>query len=271
VSHASDKKGLLSMPLLEMCEACHDEQFDEINGKGIRSRHAMAIKGKACLSCHTSHSSSHAKLLTVASRATCLSCHTDPVKAGKHTLPGMKAQLAKKHVHGPTEDEDCTECHSPHGSKQVTLLKHAYPASFYSAFASDAYALCFECHDAELVTVADTDEHTEFRNAKRNLHHLHVNKKTKGRSCRTCHAAHASDQPSQIRNSVPFGSSGWSIPIRFQKTEDGGSCQSGCHEPRRYDREKTIDTAIPVVRPKSPKPEPEPKPGPAERAKPPEK
>jgi len=28
----------------------------------------------------------------------------------------------------------------------------------------------------------------------------------------------------------------WSLPIQFQKTETGGGCQPGCHQPLAYDR-----------------------------------
>ena len=39
-----------------------------------------------------------------------------------------------------------------------------------------------------------------------------------------------------IRTSVPFGSSGWKLPIRYTKTKHGGKCKVGCHVPREYDR-----------------------------------
>jgi predicted CXXCH cytochrome family protein len=247
VPHTSDEKGLLSMPVLEMCEACHDEVFEAAKSKDMASRHSVVLQGKACLSCHTPHVSKHKKLLTVASRPMCLNCHSKDVKHGERTIPNLTDQLAKENVHGPAEDEDCTECHTAHGSKYPTLLSRTYPTGFYAPFDPKSYELCFECHDAELATEAETDEATEFRNGPNNLHHLHVNKTVKGRSCRTCHSSHASDQPKQIRKSVPFGKMGWAIPIIFQENENGGTCNTGCHEPRRYDREKALDTAVPVA------------------------
>jgi len=75
----------------------------------------------------------------------------------------------------------------------------------------------------------ETDEATGFRNGERNLHWVHVNKKTKGRTCRTCHEVHASKRPRLVAESVPFGKRGWRLPLNFEKTETGGSCQPGCH------------------------------------------
>jgi hypothetical protein len=37
-----------------------------------------------------------------------------------------------------------------------------------------------------------------------------------------------------IADSVPFGK--WSLPLKFVKTETGGSCAPGCHKPQSYDR-----------------------------------
>lgn len=76
---------------------------------------------------------------------------------------------------------------------------------------------------------------TGFRDGDRNLHYLHVNRQKKGRSCRACHDMHASTQPFQLRERVKFGR--WLMPLNFKKTETGGSCSTGCHKLRVYDRE----------------------------------
>ncbi|NQT50563.1 cytochrome C [bacterium] len=273
-AHVGATKALLTMPLLELCEGCHDETMAKAKDKALRSRHSSIFKGRACLSCHAAHKSKHEKLLASSVRKACLSCHDKIVETAGRKLASLKAEMDKEHVHGPTEDEDCTVCHVAHGSKQVALLAHPYPGKFYAPFGEKTYALCFECHDAELVTAKDTDEATEFRNGKLNLHYLHVNKERKGRSCRACHAAHASEQAAQIRKRVPFGTGGWAIPIRFAQTDTGGSCQSGCHEPRRYDREKTIATAVPAPasapKPRRPATAPGRRPDPATKAPSPE-
>ena len=55
-----------------------------------------------------------------------------------------------------------------------------------------------------------------------------------GHTCRACHIEHASNQPKQIREKVPFGN--WEIPIKFTKSNTGGSCLTGCHKEYTYDR-----------------------------------
>ncbi|MBM4038387.1 MAG: hypothetical protein FJ290_07725 [Planctomycetes bacterium] len=242
--HASNEKGFLTMPLLELCDTCHDKTLARARGKDktVLSNHAVMLEGKACMTCHSPHTSKVPYLLTQKPKALCLSCHDKPQQAGSREVANVKEQLTqKKHVHGPVADEDCTACHVGHASEQVTLLARAYPPKFYAPFDPKAYALCFECHEADLGTQAKTTKATEFRNGEHNLHFLHVNKPTKGRTCRACHAAHASDLPSQIQPAVPFGTGGWAIPIRFTKTATGGSCQSGCHEPKAYDRKTPVD------------------------------
>ena len=110
-----------------------------------------------------------------------------------------------------------------------------------AAFDEKAYALCFECHEAAAFTDEETDSTTAFRNGQRNLHYLHVNRAVKGRTCRACHDPHASKNEKHIVESVPFGK--WRIPIKFESTSTGGSCQPGCHRPERYDREQPPPTS----------------------------
>jgi len=240
--HAADHKGLLTAPLLELCETCHDETFAKIKSKEALSTHATALKGKACLSCHVVHSGKHPRLLAAAANDLCLSCHDKEIQAGQRVVASTKAELTLKGatVHGPIEDEGCVMCHDGHGSPHVALLKRAYPPTFYAAYEPKTYALCFECHEAGLATQAETEDATEFRNGTRNLHHVHVHKDRKGRSCRFCHAPHASALPHQLRASVPFGRVGWQLPLGFKPTKTGGTCTSGCHAPKSYDREQPV-------------------------------
>jgi hypothetical protein len=61
-----------------------------------------------------------------------------------------------------------------------------------------------------------------------------VNRENDGHTCRACHDAHASSQPAQIREKAPSGK--WEIPIKFTRSETGGSCLTGCHKEHTYDR-----------------------------------
>ncbi len=56
------------------------------------------------------------------------------------------------------------------------LLSQPYPETFYQPFKVDAYALCFSCHDKQLVLTQQTEGLTRFRNGTQNLHYMHVNK-----------------------------------------------------------------------------------------------
>jgi predicted CXXCH cytochrome family protein len=217
--HGSDYKFLLSAAKVgDSCLGdCH-----ELN-KNVKSPHKPVADGE-CDRCHNSHSSDFQNLLIEDQRQLCFSCHE-----------GTKEELEKfQYVHRPVLEGECTECHAPHGSDYYRLLVRNYPAEFYAPFDVSLYDLCFSCHNQDKVLVKDTENLTAFRNGTMNLHYKHVNMPEKGRTCRTCHATHASDEPKFLREKVPYG--GWSIPIQFEKTETGGRCSPGCHNPRVYDR-----------------------------------
>jgi predicted CXXCH cytochrome family protein len=165
----------------------------------------------------------------------CLKCHDGVIKVDKYELAHMKQLLAANpEHHGPIQGKECSGCHKPHGSAFFRLLTNEYPKEFYAPFRESNYDLCFRCHDSSLVKEERTATLTEFRDGNRNLHFVHVNKTPKGRTCRSCHETHASTLPNHIRISVPFGT--WSLPVGFKKSENGGSCESGCHAVQKYDR-----------------------------------
>jgi predicted CXXCH cytochrome family protein len=237
--HGGETKALLVSAVPDLCTTCHGPSADEI-AKG-KSSHSIALEGKACLACHNPHTSDFEKLLLAKPMALCLGCHNQAIALKGRTIPSIKDEITgAKSVHGPVKDEDCLACHRPHASAQTALLAAAYPPQFYAPFTPDAYALCFQCHDQALAVALQTKDATSFRNGTKNLHAAHVNDKVKGRTCRACHAPHGSSLPHLIRASVPFGPSGWLLPIRFQETKTGGSCAPGCHVPRAYDRETPV-------------------------------
>ena len=149
-------------------------------------------------------------------------------------------------LHGPINNSICTPCHDPHGSQYAKLLVKEFPAGEYTPYDDKEYVLCFSCHDRNLLKFPDTSFATGFRDGDRNLHYLHVNKKDKGRNCTFCHNMHGSSNPKLIADSVPFGK--WSLPLKFVKTETGGSCSPGCHKQYNYDR-KTPGKAPEPVKP----------------------
>ncbi|HRT94295.1 MAG TPA: cytochrome c3 family protein, partial [Planctomycetota bacterium] len=265
--HGGDTTKMLTAGVVKLCETCHDEVVAKARAKTSRSVHSVVLEGKACMSCHKPHVSDFAKLLKAKPMDACLSCHdrtltvaaAGPAGAepATRTIPSIKEQLtARKHVHPPMEDKDCGLCHTAHASSHVSLLLEEYPPGFYAPFDLKSYALCLQCHEKKPFTEEKTKVATGFRNGTLNLHYLHVNKPVKGRTCRACHASHASDQPLQIRDAVPFGRGGWMLPVRFEQTKTGGSCASGCHVPRAYDREHPVDYTAPAAPPKGEAPPP---------------
>jgi predicted CXXCH cytochrome family protein len=220
--HSSNYKFLLaSAKVADACRECHEK--NEI----AKNPHKPVAEGE-CNLCHNSHSSNYRHLLIDNPKPLCFSCHKD-----------TKAELdGSKYIHEPVVDQECSACHEPHGSDYFRLLIKKYPQEFYAPFDISNYDLCFSCHQEDKVLVKETEKLTDFRNGKTNLHYLHVNMPKEGRTCRACHATHASNEPKHLRKKVPYG--GWEIPIQFEKTETGGGCSPGCHNPRAYDRIKPV-------------------------------
>jgi len=216
--HASDNEFLLSSEkIVDSCRECHEMEVS------LKNPHEPVAEGE-CTECHDSHSSNFRNLLIEDQRKLCFSCHES-----------TEEELEKfKYVHRPVVERECKDCHAPHGSDYYRMLVRNYPPEFYAPFDLSIYDLCFSCHNQDIVLVKETGNLTNFRNGTLNLHYLHVNMPERGRTCRTCHATHASDEPKHLRDKVPYG--GWGIPIGFEKTETGGSCTPGCHNPHVYDR-----------------------------------
>lgn len=218
--HGSANPKLLAEAGAGVCFACHDPIAVKVQKGAVI--HAAVTSAKGCASCHSPHASDEAKLLVQPQKALCLSCH-------KTVL--TKAMTVE---HGPIAKGQCTPCHDPHGGPYARLLVGSYPAEPYVAYTDKEFGLCFGCHNRDLLKYPDTGFATGFRDGERNLHYLHVNNKLKGRSCRLCHAIHGGDNAALIAEKVAFGS--WELPLKFVKSENGGSCAPGCHKPATYSR-----------------------------------
>jgi len=194
------------------------------------------VAAKECDSCHEAvDEDAHKYKLVSEESKLCVDCH-DAVGES------LEEDGSSRSRHHPAAAGECTSCHDPHGSVVARLLKEAYPSDPYGAFDEKRYELCFECHEAELVTEQQTSEATEFRNGTANLHYLHVAKNAKGRGCNLCHMPHASTQDRLVRTSVKFN--GWDMPIQFKVTETGGYCGPACHSAKRYDRINPVDWSV---------------------------
>lgn len=191
--------------------------------------HAPVEEGK-CSACHRAHESDEPKLLSAPEKDLCTGCHAD-----------VKDRIADAAmVHKPVAN-GCAGCHVGHSSPNHALLARSYPPELYAPFTDDAYALCSSpgCHVREIIEAPRT-RLTQFRDGDRNLHHVHVRRDEKGRTCRACHESHAADGPKLMRESIPFGPGGWPLPIGFRPTPTGGACASGCHQALSYDRENPV-------------------------------
>ncbi|WP_298267832.1 cytochrome c3 family protein [Geobacter sp.] len=204
----------------ELCFKCHDPA-------AFRHKHGHApVASGNCLGCHDPHQSDNRSLLKADGAGLCFRCHDKKLAAGAS-------------IHKPVAEGKCVRCHAPHGSDWPKLLRSTFPEPYYLPYARDNFALCFDCHNKNLAQDRRTDTLTGFRNGDFNLHYRHVNKSDRGRSCKTCHDPHAASQPRLIKEQIP-GFGDWEIPIRYTKTETGGTCVVGCHKPKSYDRVRPV-------------------------------
>jgi len=242
--HSSGFAYLLKGETSESCFECHRNIEDKF--RRSLHKHDPLYLGNQCANCHLVHYSNYSALLKWDGNNTCFQCHSTSGSQTK-TAQASKLQMNlvdKKFIHEPIENTGCPTCHDVHGSRYVSLLTEAFPHSIYAGFTQETYALCFQCHDKDLLT--ERNRTTDFRNGSTNLHFVHVADKLKGRTCKTCHNLHASNGKKLINlKGIPFGD--WSIPIRFEATDGGGSCMPGCHRAMKYDRKKKVDNSKEAV------------------------
>ena len=232
--HASNYTKQTTQPAVQLCTACHQDVKKATTT--AKYKHSIVTQGDACLNCHTAHGGDLARLMKNEPIKVCLACHDKKIEViGGEEVQSVADVLDPKMVkHGPIKDGGCGGCHAVHGGDFPRLVAKPYPDTFYEAFDVKKYALCFECHDKQLVMLKETRNLTNFRNGQENLHSLHVNKPRQGRSCRACHSTHASKNPLHIRETVPYGN--WQLPVSYTPTANGGKCAAGCHQELAYDR-----------------------------------
>jgi predicted CXXCH cytochrome family protein len=223
--HSSEKAGLLKkFEGNNICYSCHDLK-KEIS----TNMHDPVEKGQ-CGKCHEPHNSKFPKLLKGNEKELCLQCHNRPLKKDDKTIENIKVRMNSKFVHAPVSKDECSSCHNPHGSPNDALVIFEFHNKTYVYEREKSAGLCFSCHSEEMLS-ASNPEATNFKNGNLNLHFVHVNRE-KARNCTICHDIHGSNEPKQINQSVKFGK--WMLPINFKKSENGGSCSSGCHKTESY-------------------------------------
>jgi predicted CXXCH cytochrome family protein len=247
-AHATNHPMMLKDEPQQLCLSCHEAIRHTMDTS--LTQHAAVTTDRQCLNCHEAHASDHPRVLRDNMKTLCFECHDREIEMpdGK-VLSDIKSVIeGSTSLHGPVAQDNCAACHMIHGGTNFRLLVQEYPPEFYAPFAEESYALCFSCHDRQLVYDERTTSLTDFRNGDLNLHYLHVNRDKKGRTCRACHETHASKNAHHVRESVPFGTGGWELPIGYKQTDTGGSCAPGCHKPYAYDR------VVPAAYPAEPDP-----------------
>jgi predicted CXXCH cytochrome family protein len=198
-AHNSREPKLLHTELAAGCKDCHRQVKEVAETSAVR--HAALEKGSKCAACHNPHGASVEKLLVQLPFDLCVNCHaSDEVRDDRGVLLTNFRKLlqANPEWHAPVKAKDCSACHLPHGGPNFRLLVAEYPANFYAPYDGQRYALCFGCHNDKVAAEPETRTLTNFRDGSRNLHHLHVNKADRGRTCRSCHEVHASRQPQGV-------------------------------------------------------------------------
>jgi predicted CXXCH cytochrome family protein len=181
---------------------------------------------KYCMNCHSPHSSDEKKLLLADRKEVCFKCHDQELEVNGKKTKNMRQLVTGSKVVHPALNGGCSSCHKPHASTENYLLISAFPRELYAPGKKDNYAVCWECHDSDLLDLAATTTATNFRNGERNLHNLHL-RGVRGRSCVLCHDMHASNNKFLILDKIAFGK--WTFQVNFTPSDSGGSCSPGCH------------------------------------------
>jgi DmsE family decaheme c-type cytochrome len=165
---------------LDSCQSCHADVMAQFQ---LPSHHPVREGMMACTSCHDAHSANEAHLNTNQRvNDLCYTCHLD--KEGPFIFE-----------HEPVQ-EDCMQCHEPHGTVANRLLTVGEPM------------LCLQCHDFHFhAGYASAPGEVEIGGSHREnpfgVRSMNVAFATK---CSQCHQrVHGSDLPSQ---SVPGGGRG---------------------------------------------------------------
>lgn len=147
--HQAETPGLLQAPAGELCGNCHDTSEASFAGKHLQARG----KTLACVGCHDPHGSERPHLLADVSshppftEGSCDACHQGSAQKlaenGSRQLcfachSDTEAALARGGVHGALDAGECVACHSPHASRQASLLK------------AEPDAVCGGCHPDQL-------------------------------------------------------------------------------------------------------------------------
>lgn len=210
---ASDIKGTVHPPAVRDCLSCHDPHSSDNKNELLKATSGDG-KDNLCLNCHKTGTnvpekgSRHAAL-----DGGCDTCHTihkagaDPTPENRFHLTksapslcldchdAQDAGLQKAHQNQPFATANCLECHDPHQSDSLKLMRKFTHAPFADKTCetchapakdgkvvltqADAKSLCVTCHD---------DKAKLIDSAK-------VPHPGAAGDCTDCHSPHASSEP----------------------------------------------------------------------------
>jgi DmsE family decaheme c-type cytochrome len=162
--HQNEDRVATEQGQLDTCLSCHSRVQAEIR---LPSRHPILEGKTSCTDCHNPHgSSTEAELVQPTLNDNCYGCHAE--KRGPHLWE-----------HAPVA-EDCSVCHSSHGSVNDDLLVTRGPF------------LCQQCHSAAF--------HPSLLNSGSTAGNRSNNHNLLGKNCLNCHSqVHGSNHPSGAR------------------------------------------------------------------------
>ncbi len=164
--HAAQDPVLTTATQPDVCFKCHRKQRADFNKPSV---HPVRFGQMACSDCHNAHGANTTALLVKPTvNQTCYTCHAE--KRGPFLWE-----------HAPVT-EDCTLCHTPHGSVYPALLKKSPPL------------LCQQCHSPSgHPSVARTADALPGGTSAPSRFLL-------AGSCTNCHSqVHGSNHPSGVR------------------------------------------------------------------------
>ncbi len=162
--HATKDPVLIAETQASVCFDCHQDRRAAIHRV---STHPTKTGFFACSSCHASHgSSTRASLQKDSVNETCYTCHAQ-----------LRGPFLWEHR---SAQDDCTNCHDPHGTNNTPMLKTRMPF------------LCQQCHNTghSAGLFAGNDVIPGAANGRRII----------GSSCTNCHMkVHGTNHPSGAR------------------------------------------------------------------------
>lgn len=232
-SHQSDFSAFLKFEKDELCFRCHSEMKERKDTVAFVHK-SLNVKQK-CSNCHSPHASKEPAFLLKNEREMCLTCHNRTFASKTGKVENIEQILRRsKTIHAPVK-EGCINCHNPHTSEINSLLVDKFPEGEYAYAEAKNFALCFKCHNSAILENPFSDTITNFRNGNENMHYVHV-QGHKGRNCKICHNIHGSENENLINLTASFGD--WKMNMNYKSTHDGGSCNTGCHGKKEYNRKQ---------------------------------